>query len=169
MMRSLPLLSCLLLTLSGLAQSDATATAPYLKDPSLPAFRILLTDSTHWFTQAELRKGRPVLLMVFNPECEHCQKQAELLGQEDKGKLAGFEIVMASYQELRKIRAFAETYKLADHPNIHVGRDPNYFFSTHYSIHYFPFLVFYDRNGKLAKVQEGGVTAEKLKETLSGL
>ena len=165
----LPLIAAFLLALSGNAQVDATASAPYLKDPAMPAFRILLTDSTHWFTQADLKKGKPVMFMVFNPECEHCQKQADLIGQEDKGKMAGVEIVMASYQDLAKIRAFATTYKLADHPNIHVGRDPNYFFSSHYSIHYFPFLVFYDRQGKLAKVHEGGATAEKLKETLSGL
>jgi len=169
MHRLLNLFAVLLLALPATAQNDATAVAPYLQNPVMPAFRILLTDSTHWYTQADLHKGRPVMFMVFNPECEHCQKQAELISKEYKAILAGVEIVMASYQDLQKIRAFATTYNLNSNPNIHVGRDPNYFFSTQYNIHYFPFLVFYDKKGKLSKVHEGGATAEKLKDTVSGL
>jgi thiol-disulfide isomerase/thioredoxin len=159
----------LLFSLAGKAQNDATASAPYLKNPSLPAFRILLPDSTHWFTQADLRKDKAVMFMVFNPECEHCQKEAETLQKYHKDFLASIEIVMTTYQDMQKMREFIRHYDLGSIRNVHVGRDVNYFFGTFFNMHYLPFLAFYDKHGKLAKVFEGGAQADKLREIVEGL
>jgi thiol-disulfide isomerase/thioredoxin len=162
------LLALLLPFLRGTAQAS-DSSAPYLKNPVLPAFRILKPDSTHWFTQADLKKGRPVMIMVFNPDCEHCQKQAEIITKNNKEILSGVEIVMTTYQDFGKMRSFIRKYDLSAYRNIHVGRDVNYFFGPFFNMHYNPFLAIYDKKGKLYKAYEGGAQADKLKETFSGL
>jgi thiol-disulfide isomerase/thioredoxin len=167
MKKTIILLALLLPFLQGNAQKDSTA--PYLKNPTLPAFKILLPDSAHWFTQANLKKGKAVMIMVFNPDCSHCQNQAEVIAQNHKELLSEIEIVMCSYQDLQKMRGFIDKYKLGEFSNIHVGRDVNYFFTPFYNMHLFPFLAIYDKKGKLYKVFEGGIEADKIKETFKGL
>ena len=60
------------------AQKDSTQPA-YKRFPSIPPFKILLTDSSTYFTKNDLPKKTPVMIMIFNPPCEHCQHEtAEL-------------------------------------------------------------------------------------------
>ena len=151
------------------AQQPATPQPPYLQHPVIPEFKVLLPDSTHWFSKANLKKGRPVMFMAFNPDCEHCQKQADIIVANLKGPMEKVEIVMTTYQEMKKLRDFIRDHKLAGHPNIIVGRDVSYFFGPFFAMRYSPFLAFYDKQGKLAKVYEGGAQADRLKATVDGL
>lgn len=159
----------LMMAQSTRAQQTATSQPPYLQNPVVPEFKVLLPDSTHWFSKANLKKGRAVMFMAFNPDCEHCQKQADIIVANNKGALEKVEIVMATYQDMKKLRDFIRDHKLSGHPNIIVGRDVNYFFGPFFNMHYSPFLAFYDKQGKLSKVFEGGAQADRLKTTVEGL
>ncbi len=166
----------ILLTLATLAissisraQQATTPQPPYLQNPVIPEFKVLLPDSSHWFSKADLKKGRAVMFMAFNPDCEHCQKQADIIVANNTGELSKLQIVMTTYQDMGKMRSFMRDHKLAGHPNITVGRDVGYFFGPFFNMHYSPFLAFYDKQGRLAKVYEGGAQADKLKSTVDGL
>jgi hypothetical protein len=169
MRRLLLPIAFLLAGLASRGQNNAATQAPYLQNPTVPEFKVLLPDSTHWFSKADLKKGRAVLFMAFNPDCEHCQKQADIIVDNLKGPLEKVEIVMTTYQDLMKMREFIRNHKLSGHPNIIVGRDVNYFFGPFFNMHYSPFLAFYDKQWKLAKAYEGGARAELLKTTVDGL
>jgi thiol-disulfide isomerase/thioredoxin len=159
----------LILATTAQAQLAPEQKPPYLQNPIVPDFKVLLPDSTHWFGKIDLKKGRAVMFMAFNPDCEHCQKQADIIVANLNGPLEKIEIVMTTYQDMKKMREFIQDHKLAGHGNIHVGRDVNYFFGPFFNMHYSPFLAFYDKQGNLAKVYEGGAQAEKLKTTVEGL
>ena len=63
---------------TAFAQAD-TVQAPYKKFPSFPPAKLLLPDSATYFTKADLDKKKPVMLMLFNPGCSHCQHETEEL------------------------------------------------------------------------------------------
>jgi thiol-disulfide isomerase/thioredoxin len=135
--------------------------APYLKNPVLPDFKILQKDSATWFTKANLKSGKPVMIMLFSPDCEHCQLQTKDILKKIK-ELGDLQIVMATFQPMEKMRKFHKEYGISAYPNIHMGRDESFFFGPYYVGRSIPFLAIYDRNRKLIKVYDGGAPAEKI-------
>ena len=65
------------------AQSDSTK-APYLRFPSFPPVKLLLPDSVSYFSKNDLPKKSPVMLMLFNPQCEHCQHETEAITKNEE-------------------------------------------------------------------------------------
>ena len=71
---------------ASFAQQDTTSP-PYKRFPALPPLQLLLSDSITKFTTADLPKKRPVLIMFFSPDCEHCQHETEqLVARKDEFK-----------------------------------------------------------------------------------
>lgn len=139
--------------------------APYLKYPSLPNFSILQEDSTTWYTARDIKKGVPVIIILFSPECEHCKKQASLMTK-NMGELRNTEIIMSTFQPIYKMKDFVRQYKLYQYPNVHVGRDVKYFFGPFFRVRSAPFLALYDKNRNLITVFEGDTKVEKILEAL---
>lgn len=144
------------------AQQDTLP--PYKKLPVIPAFTIQLTDSS-WFSKADLPGKTPVVMIYFNPECGHCQHEAQELAKNmDKFKNVFF--VMAAYHEMDKIQEFITTYGLDKFSNMKIGRDGKYFIPVFYQVKMTPFSAVYDKKGNLIKAFEGGMTIEQLEEAL---
>lgn len=101
------------------------------------------------------------MIMFFSPQCDHCQKQTQELVAKI-GKLKNAELVLASYQPLAELQAFARQYKLNNHGNIHLGRDAQFFLPPFYKIGGLPFIATYDKKGALVNVHEGNVEIDKL-------
>jgi hypothetical protein len=132
--------------------------APYKSDPKMPAFKILLPDST-WFTreQVPLSKYDYTFIIYFSPDCGHCQHEAtEIVKHMDSLKNAFF--VFVAYKPLEDIQGFASYYKLDQFPNIRYGRDPQYFVPSFYRVTRTPFVVMYNKQGLLEKVFDPEVT-----------
>lgn len=132
--------------------------APYKKDPNIPAFNILLTDST-WFTKDQIptTKYDYTVIMYFDPECPHCQQEAISLSKNmDSLKNAFF--VLVAYKGLNDVRGFANYYGLDKYNNVRVGRDPQYFIPSFFRITRNPFLVVYNKKGILEKVYDPEIT-----------
>lgn len=139
--------------------------APYLKTRVVPEFRILRKDSVNWYTQKDLKPNKPVMFMLFSPDCEHCQQQTKLLTQNIR-ELGDLQIIMVTYQPLEKMKRFYQEYRIASYPNILMGRDVPYFFGPYYKARSIPFLAIYDKQHKLVRVYDGGAKMDKLKEAL---
>ena len=58
----------------GLAQQT---DPPYKRFPTPPPLKLLLTDSSTIFTDKQLKKDTPLFLILFSPDCEHCQTETE--------------------------------------------------------------------------------------------
>src|SRR5687768_13743286 len=63
-------------TIAGFSQVDSTTPA-FRKYPTFPPLQLLLGDSATKYTKEDLPKKKPVLIMLFSPECSHCQHTAE--------------------------------------------------------------------------------------------
>lgn len=163
MKRIFQLLIVLFVSLRASAQADSLA--PYKRFPAYPPVKLLMADSSSYFTKDMLPKKTPVFLIVFNPECDHCQHETEeILKNIDRFK--NIRIVMATMAELRLMKDFIQHYNLGEYENITVGRDTNYFLMTFFHMHNMPFLAFYNRKKELISVFEGSMPVEKVLEEL---
>jgi len=150
----------LLLAAAVFGQTDSIE-APYKKFPFFPPMKLLLPDSSSFYTKDDLPKKKAVMLMLFNPQCEHCQHETEeLIKNIDKFK--DIHIVMATSMLFDSMMVFREKYKLAQYDNIVVGQDSQFFLITYYMLHNLPFLAFYNKKKELISVFEGSLGMEEV-------
>jgi hypothetical protein len=150
----LPLLICL----SGAVAAQTKENAPYKKDPNIPAFNLLLPDST-WFTkdQLPLSKYDYAVIIYFDPACGHCQHEAQEISK-NMDSLTNAFFVFAAYKSLEEIKGFASYYQLDKFANVRIGRDPQYFIPSFYHVTRNPFVAVYNKKGLLEKVFDPEVT-----------
>lgn len=139
-------------------------TPPYLKTRQLPVFTLYNTDSVA-FHESVLEKGKPTIIMLFNPECGHCKEQLELLLKIPEVTQSA-RLVMATTETLAKIRAFSEQYGLSKYPGIYIGKDRTSFFGGYFKPRTIPVLAFYDRNGRFVVLHQGNVKKKQVLEAL---
>ncbi len=101
--------------------------------------------------------------MLFSPECEHCQHEAEELVAH-KNEFRDIQIVMATTYPLWKMNQFITDYKLKEIDNIVIGRDIFYLLPAFFDMRNFPFLAMYNAKGNLIEVFEGGLPIPKVLE-----
>ena len=73
---------------------------------------------------------------------------------------------MASPLEHHLLKKFYEEYKITDHPNIIMGRDPSYFFGTFYKVKTLPAIFLYDKKGNFVKAFDRIIPVQKIAELL---
>lgn len=150
----------------GAKSQTAEPEAPYLRFPTIPAAKLLLADSSSYFTKDKLKKNQPTLYIVFNPGCEHCQHETkEITANIDKFKKIN--IVMATPESFDKMKAFYVEYKIKDYPNIIMGRDEHFTLPSFFMIHNLPFMAFYNKSRKLISTHEGSYGVTKILEELN--
>jgi thioredoxin-related protein len=122
----------------------------------IPPFKILRPDSTY-FTPANLKKNKPVMIIYFSPDCSHCQHL--VYEMEPKMKQFGdIQIVMVTFTEftmLKMIQNFTRDFDLAKYPNITVGTEGRtYVVQRYYQVKTTPYIAVYDHKGKLVKAYD---------------
>ena len=133
----------------------------YQRFPSLPPFTIMAAPDSTKFGKEDLKKRKPVIIIVFSPDCEHCKHfTKELLAKYSLVKKAT--IVMASALNYDVIKKFYLDDKIADYPKIIMGRDGNNFLSTFFTVRSFPAVIVYNKKGKYKTRFDGGVSIEKI-------
>src|SRR5437868_329142 len=95
--------------ISSFAQSDSAKKTivqpPYQRFPDLPPFKLLKADSVTYFTKADLPKNKAVLLMIFDPNCDHCQHETEDLIKNIES-FKNVQIVMSTNASFDKLKDF---------------------------------------------------------------
>jgi thioredoxin-related protein len=134
----------------------------------IPPFKILRPDSTY-FTPADLKKDKPVMIIYFSPDCSHCQH----LVYDMKPKMKEFgdmQIVMVTFTEftmLKMIKNFTRDFDLAKYPNITVGTEGHtYLVQRYYQVTTTPYIAVYDHKGKLVKAFEKAPSMSELIATV---
>lgn len=151
-----------LMGLVGFAQID-TLTPPFKKFPTLPPLQLILADSLTKYTKADLPKKKPLLVMLFSPDCEHCGHEAESFASNAEA-LKKIQIVMVTTYPLYRVKDFAEKYGLDKMKNVVVAKDPHYLLIPFYDVRNFPFLALYNKKGKLIQTLSGAAGVNKLLE-----
>jgi thioredoxin-related protein len=161
MKRIILALTLVLLGLVSFSQNTVDTVPPYKRFPTVPAYHLLETDSATIATKDQLKKNIPVLIIVFNPECDHCKHETEeILKHMDDFKKV--QIVMATMAPHALMKEFSEKYKLNEYDNIKVGQDFQYLLPSFYRLHSLPYLAMYDKKGKLISTFEGTMKMEDL-------
>ncbi len=138
-----------------------TAKLPYQKFPFYPPVKLLKADSSGYYTRESLPKKSAVMLMLFNPDCEHCQHETEELVK-NIGEFKDVQIVMITNVALPQIRSFIDKYGLSAYKNIEVTQDTHYFLISYYGLRNFPFLAFYNKKKELISVFHGSMPMDKV-------
>ncbi len=123
---------------------------------TIPAFKINIVPDSALYSNENLKKNAPFMLMFFSPDCEHCQRETkELLAY--KEELKGIQILMVSIASYREIKDFYETFQLSSMPNARLGQDVNLKLGSIYKLRTYPSVFVYDNNGNLAKAFVGNI------------
>lgn len=156
---------CLAICLGFLLLAFSTTHAQTGK---IPPFRFLQSNGKI-FKAEDLPKGKPVVLIYFSPECDHC----ELLVTELIKRSAEFKkssIALITYLPLEKVSKFAVDYHLNKYSNIYVGTErSSYFVRNYYNIIDLPFAALYTKNGDLVKLYPKNVSLNELSMRLGSL
>ena len=160
MKKFLTLIAGIVLSVTLYSQNDSIQP-PYKRFPTFPPVKILLVDSTKATIKNDLPKKKPVMLMIFSPDCDHCQHETEELVKNIE-KFKDVTIVMATMRPYAEMMAFREKYGLAKYKNIIMGQDTDFFLLPFYDVKNLPFLAFYNKKGELISVFSGSMPMEKV-------
>lgn len=91
----------------------------------------------------------PVMIVYFDPGCEHCQAFTKNL----LGKIQSFnniQIVYITYAPISDVQIFEKEFNLRKYPNFKIGTEGNSFMVMRfYRPGNFPFIALYDKKGML--------------------
>ena len=161
------LILCMLavIALKSFAQPADTSQPYFKRFPVITPFQVLLADSITMYKKADLPAGKPVVFMIFSPECNHCQHEAEQIVKL-KEQLKDITIIMITMHPFGAMKDFISKYRLNEVPNVIVGRDIYYLMPAFYKFHNLPFYAFYNKEGNLMSVFEGSVNIANLVELM---
>ncbi len=136
-------ISLLLLVIFGFMSSFNSTK----KAGEIPPFKMLQTNG-RYFTAMDIPREKPIVIIYFAPDCEHCQ----VLMNELFKKMPAFkntELVLVTFKSIEEVADFEKAYGTRKYDNIHVGTEGNTFFlRMYYKIQNTPFTILYDKNGK---------------------
>lgn len=145
------------------AQSDSIPV--YQRFPVLPLFSIMTAPDSIKFTKDDLKKRKSTIIIIFSPDCGHCQVATKDM-LEHIGLFKKTQIIMVSSLDFSHIKKFYEEYKIADYPMITIGRDGTYYLGTFYKITSFPSIYLYNKKGKFVKAFSGDIKMETVAASL---
>ncbi len=117
----------------------------YKRNPHLPEFSILLTDSSH-YTNQNIPIGKPTVIVYFSPDCSHCQADAKNM-MDKLDSLKDIKFIWCSSHEPDKIKEFAIKYKMYGLPNMVFGKDEKYAIPSFFKISFTPYFAIYSKEG----------------------
>src|SRR5947209_1436789 len=113
---------------------------------TIPPFQIMLSNGTY-FSGKALPKGKPVILIYFQPDCDHCEKLMDALFKKIK-EFRNTDIVMVTFKPVDELPGFEQHYQTYKYPNIKVGTEgTTYYLRYYYKLETTPFTALFDKKG----------------------
>jgi peroxiredoxin len=96
-------------------------------------------------------QSKPLVLVYFHPECEHCQYEAQEIGQ-NAVTFSNCQLIMITQDDsLQRVKSFCETNHLWEVDNIEVLIDSDNQFKKVFGKAVIPSVYIYGTNRKLKK------------------
>ena len=157
----------LILAFSMMALTSLHAqSVPKPAKKGIPPFSIQMVNG-EYLKSTDLRKDQPLMIIYFDPTCEHCHVFInELLKQINLFK--DVQIVMITYVPLDQVKSYMAGSELSKQPVIKVGTEGTTFVVRYfYDIRQFPYVALHKKDGTListyeSKVPDPDVLAKKL-------
>jgi len=126
----------------------------------LPAFDIIQTDGSH-FRASDLKKDLPVMIVYFDPDCDHCETFIRELMVRSKD-FTDVQLLLITYVPIQTVKKFVSGTGLDKFPGIKVDTEGTAFIVRyHYNVLQFPYLALHDRDGNLFATYESEVPGVK--------
>lgn len=114
-----------------------------------------------WFTDyietqmdVQMIPNIPTVFIFFNPDCEFCQKVAEIF-KKQRDSLGDVQWFWISDASPVSIDEFVERYKFDQISDLIVIRDSNHILSNKAQVTFLPQIFIYDHTGRLVKEFKG--------------
>jgi cytochrome oxidase Cu insertion factor (SCO1/SenC/PrrC family) len=156
--RLLIILPVVIMLLFNATQTSAQAA-------KIPPFRIIQQDGKV-FKAEQLPLNKPIIIIYFDPGCDHCQVLVtDLLRRWKDFEKAS--IAMITFVPVDDLKKFSKDYNLPKYPNIYAGTEgTNYFVRNYFRIVQMPFLALFNKNGAFIVSYTRQVPLDDLKNKL---
>ncbi len=115
--------------------------------------------------QLALVGSLPTVVMYFNPDCEHCQYEAEQLPRHPT-LLKKAQVWLLSTEPLPRLQTFAKRYRLDTLPHVSVAHIEARVAFDSLGFRMVPHLLVYGADGRLKKEFKGETRWEAVEEAL---
>lgn len=114
----------------------------------LPPFQ-MMQSNYKVFKASNLPYERPIIIIYFSPECDHCQRLMKNFFENVK-LFDNVSVAMVSFLSVETMQKFEKDYNVRRYPNIYVGTEGNSFFlRQYYGLTEMPFAATYRKDGNL--------------------
>lgn len=141
---------------------DTVKTDYKMLGAPLPDLKVLQVNGK-LLTSHDLDNDASLMIMIFNPLCEHCEDVTEELKQNialfKKTKL----VLMTAPESFANLDYFEAVHKVSEYPTMIVGIDSSDFLHKTFIYQSLPQINIYDRNRKLERIFTGDVPVDSLK------
>ena len=151
-------------TVIALALTMTVTTLSYAQK-KMPAVRFMDTDNT-LVTNKDIAPGKPLLLIYFRSDCDHCLHTAQVLKEQAKNYPAT--LWMVSAESIPVLRTFEDMTGLYDVDQVTVLQDYTQKMHTWFDFSKLPFIVLYDKQGKQLKTFDELPPVASVKNILMG-
>lgn len=134
------------------------------KGAPIPPFKLELTKNGTAFTNANLKPNKPVMLVIFSPECDHCEHTVDSL-KANAGLFKNTQLLLvAEARNKEHMKKFIEKTGIGDLPVFQtIGVDRSNLIYYAYTQKILPQINFYDKNFKLVKRFDGQYPLDSVK------
>jgi peroxiredoxin len=130
----------------------------------LPAFSFTALDGRA-LTNAQLQTGIPTVVLFFDPDCDHCQRQAEWICASES-LFGRAQFLWVSTADVSAIRAFGPKYLATSKLKHHFARDAKYQFDAWFGYSVSPTILAFDATGKLRQAWSNETAADAIAAAL---
>ncbi len=171
MKRMLYMLLVMALSLSAFSQgaprqvpgTEGTKTHDEAKiNSTIPAFQFA-TAAGKFITNADLPANKPVILALFSPTCDHCQRAVAAI--KDKMNLFGDAVIIfvTSISNFSELENFEKISEISLFPSIHVCAAQDAFITKFFMPNWIlPQVMVYNKQQKLQKIFYETVNTDSL-------
>ncbi len=133
---------------------------------SLPNLRMITIDSSTRILPDDIPKGCPVILIYFDPDCEHCQKVTDdlILHMSELGHAKIYMVTNNPSHEA--LEQFYQKNRLDKSQNIIIAEDYKYSFYRLFKPSAVPYIAIYNAKKSLVKIYQGETDVNSI---ISGL
>ncbi len=120
--------------------------------------------SGHFVTSADLDNNANLFVMIFNPNCSHCEEETKMI-EKNSALFKNTKLVMVANPRLANmIPNFVSNNSIPDYPFISIGPDSSDYINKVILYKMLPQINIYDHDRKLIKCFNGDMPIDSLQQ-----
>jgi len=129
----------------------------------LPELKVVTPKGEH-ITNKTLQNSANLLVMLFNPTCEHCEEETRRLAKNIFLFKKSNIVLMATENMMPYLEYFENTTNIKQYPTLKYGIDSAGFINKTFIYESLPQINIYDKDRKLVRIFSGDTPIDSLKK-----